>query len=78
MKSKFTLKLTSSYCFNTKGKQFQCEETYLFLFIYIHYFERVNTFSYAAILPCGPLSTNIQAFIQAYTWNTQNMVHLKS
>ena len=41
-----------------------------YLFIYIHYFERVNTFSYAAILPCGPLSTNIQAFIQAYTWNT--------
>ena len=29
----------------------------IYLFIYIHYFERVNTFSYTAILPCGPLVT---------------------
>ena len=30
---------------------------YLDLFIYIHYFESVNTFCYTAILPCGPLVT---------------------
>ena len=28
-----------------------------FYIIHIHYFERVNTFSYTAILPCGPLLT---------------------
>ena len=32
--------------------------SHLFVYsIYLHYFDRVNTFSYTAILPCDPLVT---------------------
>ena len=36
----------------------------IYLFIYIHYFERVNTFSYTAILPCGPLVTKFYIHVK--------------
>ena len=44
--------------------------TYLFIFIYLHYLERVNTFSYTAILPYGPLITNMQSYTNVKTLKT--------
>ena len=38
-------------------RETKCADQLRGLFIFIHYFERVNTFSYTAILPCGPLVT---------------------
>ena len=43
---------------------------FIYLFIYLHYFERVNTFSYTAILPYGPLITHIQSYTNVKTFKT--------